>query len=210
VKHAGLSWDYLPEIFVPYEQIAEGPTASFLGATLAVVMRVPHALAPTERLLREPVSALDRTLPLIDVATGSQLVERSAKGARFRAWVIADIATLALVLSALGLYGVLARNVEQRRREFGVRMALGATARTLFGRVCGAGVALAAVGVAIGLAAVCAGARSLRALLFGVTALEPPVLASVALLMLVVAVIASVGPAWRTMRLNPTVAIRDE
>lgn len=210
VKHAGLSWDYLPEIFVPYEQIAEGPTASFLGATLAVVMRVPHALAPTERLLRERVAALDHALPLIDIATGSQLVQRSAKGARFRAWVIADVAVLALVLSALGLYGVLARNVEQRSREFGVRMALGATAGTLFGRVCGTGVALAGVGVAIGLAAVCAGARSLQALLFGVTALEPLALGGAALLMLVVAAIASIGPAWRTMRLNPTVAIRDE
>jgi hypothetical protein len=210
VKHAGLSWEYLPEIFVPYEQIAEGPAASFLGATLAVVMRVPDALAPGARLLRERVAALDRTLPLIDIATGSQLVQRSTKGARFRAWVIADIAVLALALSTLGLYGVLARSVEQRRREFGVRMALGATAGALFGRVCGSGVALAAVGVAIGLFAVCAGARSLQVLLFDVTALEPQALAGAALLMLVVAAIASIGPAWRTVRTSPAVAIREE
>ena len=210
VKHAGLSWDYLPEMFVPYEQIAEGPAAAFLGATFAVVVRVPEVLAPSERLLRERVGALDRTLPLIDIATGSQLVQRSAKSARLRAWVIADIAVFALLVSALGLYAVLARSVEQRRREFGIRMALGATAKTLFARVCGAGVALGAAGVAIGLLGVLAGATSLRSLLFGVTAVEPRALAGAALLMLAVAAVASIGPAWRTTRVNPTVAIRDE
>ncbi len=210
MKHAGLSWDYLPEMFVPYEQIAEGPAAAFLGATLAVVVRVPEVLAPSERLLRERVGALDRTLPLIDIATGSQLVQRSAKSARLRAWVIADIAVFALLVSALGLYAVLARSVEQRRREFGIRMALGATAKTLFARVCGAGVALGAAGVAIGLLGVLAGATSLRSLLFGVTAVEPRALAGAALLMLAVAAVASIGPAWRTTRVNPTVAIRDE
>jgi predicted permease len=209
VKHAGLSWDYLPEIFVPYAQIADGPTV-FLGTTLAVVLRVPDALAPSERLLRETVSALDRTLPLIDVATGAQLVQRSAKGAQFRAWMIAGTAVLAIVLAGLGLYGVLARIVVQRRREFGVRMALGARAGTLFGAICGAGIALSAIGVAIGLAAVLAVGRSLQSLLFGVTAVEPGALAAAALLMLVAAAAASIGPAWRAMRLSPMAAIRDE
>jgi predicted permease len=210
VKHAGLSWDYLPEIFVPYEQIAEGPVAGFLGATLTVVLRVPDALAPSERLLRETVAALDGTLPLIDVATGAQIVLRSAKGAQFRAWVIAGIAVLAILLAGLGLYGVLARSVVQRRRELGIRMALGARTGNLFGNVCGAGLALGAVGVAIGLAVVLAAGRSLQSMLFGVTAVDPGALTGSALIMLAMAAAASIGPAWRTMRMSPTIAIRSE
>jgi putative ABC transport system permease protein len=210
VKHAGLSWDYLPEVFLPYAQIAEGSYADLLGGTLAVVMRVPDAVAPRERLLRESVSTLDRTLPLIDRATGAELVQRSAKGARFRAGVIAGTAVLAILLAALGLYGALARSVVQRRREFGVRMALGANAAALFGRVCVSGIALSAVGVAIGLAVVLAAGRSLQALLFGVTAVEPTALAAAALLMLLAAAAASVGPAWRALRLSPMAAIRED
>jgi predicted permease len=210
VKHAGLSWDYLPEVFVPYAQIADGPSAAVLGATLAVVVRVPDALAPSEAALREIVRALDRTLPLIDRATGAELVQRSAKGARFRAGVIAGTAVLAILLAALGLYGVLARSVVQRRRELGVRMALGANAAALFGRICVSGVALGAVGVAIGLAMVLAAGRSLQSLLFGVTAAEPAALAAAALIMLGAALTASIVPARRALRLSPMVAIREE
>lgn len=208
VKHAGLSWDYLPEVFLPYSQIADGPSG-FLGATLAVVVRVSGAVAPSEQLLRETVGALDRTLPLIDRATGAELVQRSAQGARFRAGVIAGTAVLAILLAALGLYGVLARSVVQRRRELGVRLALGANAAALFGRVCVSGIALSAVGIAIGLAAVLAGGRSLQSLLFGVTAVEPAALAVAALIMLLAAAAASIGPAWRALRLSPMVAIRE-
>ena len=210
VKHAGLSWDYLPEVFLPYAQIVEGSTADFLGATLAVAVRVPAAHAPSEKVMREIVGALDRTLPLMDRATGAELVQRSAKGARFRAGVIAGTAALAIVLAALGLYGVLAHSVVQRRREFGVRMALGANAAALFARVCVSGIALSAVGVAIGLAVVLAGGRSLQSLLFGVTAVEPAALAAAALIMLVAAATASIGPARRALRLSPMVAIREE
>jgi putative ABC transport system permease protein len=210
VKHAGLSWDYLPEIFVPYEQISEGPVAAFLGATLAVVLRAPEASAPGARVLRETVGAIDSTLPLIDVATGAQLVQRSAKSAEFRAWVIAGSAVLSILLAALGLYGVLARSVLQRRRELGIRMALGATAPTLFGNVCGAGLALGAVGVAIGLVVVIAAGGALKSLLFGVTAIEPGALGGTALGMLVAAAAASVGPAWRAVRMDPTAAIKGE
>jgi ABC-type antimicrobial peptide transport system permease subunit len=205
-----LSWDYLPEVFVPYAQIADGPSAAVLGATLAVVVRVPDALAPSEAALREIVRALDRTLPLIDRATGAELVQRSAKGARFRAGVIAGTAVLATLLAALGLYGVLARSVVQRRRELGVRMALGANAAALFGRICVSGVALGAVGVAIGLAMVLAAGRSLQSLLFGVTAAEPAALAAAALIMLGAALTASIVPARRALRLSPMVAIREE
>jgi putative ABC transport system permease protein len=210
VKHAGLSWDYLPEVFVPYAQIAEGPSADFLGAALAVVGRVPDALAPSDKVLREVVSALDRTLPLIDRATGAELVQRSAKGARFRAGVIAGTTVLAILLSALGLYGALAGSVVQRRREFGVRMALGADAAALFGRVCVSGLALGAAGIAIGLAVVLAVGRSLQGLLFGVSAADPTALAAAALIMLVAAAAASIGPARRALRLSPMVAIRQE
>ena len=89
-------------------------------------------------------------------------------------------------------------------------MALGANPVELFGRVCVSGIALCAVGVAIGLAIVLAAGRSLQSMLFGVTAAEPTALATAALLMLVAAAAASIGPAWRALRLSPMVAIREE
>jgi putative ABC transport system permease protein len=119
-------------------------------------------------------------------------------------------AVLALLLSAVGLYGVVAFAVRQRTQEFGIRMALGATSGNVVLLVVRQALALAAVGLALGIPAAIAGSRLLASLLFGVTATDPAVLASVGLLVTTVALAACWIPAWRATQVAPTDALRAE
>jgi putative ABC transport system permease protein len=144
----------------------------------------------------------------MELRTGAELVAESAEGAEVRAAVMAGIAALAVLLSGLGLYAVLSQAVAQRRKELGIRMALGATASSLVQAVCRHGVALSALGVAGGTLAALALAQCLRSLLFGIAAFEPLVLGGVAAFMLVVALVAAAVPGWRATKLSPTLAIR--
>jgi putative ABC transport system permease protein len=209
VKHAGLDFEYLPELFVPYEQVADDATAGALGASIFAVLRVPDAFAPTEHVLRDTVSAIDPDLPILERRSGEQLVAASASRAQLQATVMVAIAVLAVLLSAIGLYAALAQLVAQRRKEFGIRMAIGATPAHVLETVCRYGVVLGALGVCGGVAAALALARSVQSLLFGISAFDPAVLLGVALLMLGVAVAAAAVPAWRATRLSPTLAIRN-
>jgi putative ABC transport system permease protein len=208
VKHAGLEWEYLPEMFMPYDQLVPPFTTTAVGLDLFVTVRVPDALAPNERTLRETVAALDRTLPVMEVRTGAQLVAEAAQRARFRALVAAGVALLAAVLSSIGLYGMLARAVAQRRREIGVRMALGATPGRMLRSVCGNGMLLAGCGSAVGAAGAFVAARFAGSLLYGLDGVAAYVIAAVAAAMLAAGGLAALGPARRTARLSPTLAIR--
>ena len=208
VKHAGLDYEYFPEIFVPYEQVADGPTAVALGADIYAVLRVPDALAPSESVLRGIVARIDPDLPVMELRTGAELVAWSAEGAEVRAGLMAGIAALAVLLSGIGLYAVLSQAVAQRRKELGIRMALGATSGSLVQAVCRDGVALSALGVAGGVLAAFVLAQYVRSLLYGIGAFEPLVLAGVTVFMLLVALLAAAVPGWRATRLSPTLAIR--
>lgn len=208
VKHAGLDYEYFPEIFVPYEQVADGPIGIALGAEIYAVLRVPDAFAPTESALRSVVARIDSSLPIMASRTGADLVEWSAEGAEIRARVMAGIAVLAVLLSGLGLYAVLSQAVAQRRKELGIRMALGATSASLVQAVCRHGITLSVLGVAGGILAALGLAQYVRSLLYGIDAFEPLVLGAVAAFMLLVAVAAAAIPSWRATTLSPTLAIR--
>ncbi|HEU4616562.1 MAG TPA: ABC transporter permease [Gammaproteobacteria bacterium] len=208
VKHAGLDWDYLPELFLLYDQLPDGPVGAAAGTDLFALLRVPDSLRPGEAALRQAVSDLDRSLPLMAIRTGDQIIAASANSARFRAAIMGGVAVLAVLLSGLGLFAVLRQGVVQRQREFGIRMALGAAPATLLRAVCRTAIALAATGIAAGAAATFALARYMQSLLFGVSAIDPAVSAGVAGFMLLVAVAAAALPAWRTTKLSPTLAIR--
>jgi putative ABC transport system permease protein len=208
VKHAGLDYEYFPEIFMPYEQVADGPASLALGADIYAVLRVPDAFAPAESAVRSIVGRIDPDLPIMDLRTGAELVAWSAEGAEVRAGVMAGIAALAVLLSGVGLYAVLSQAVAQRRKELGIRMALGATSASLVQAVCRDGVALSALGVAGGALAALALAQYMRSLLYGVSAFEPLVLVGVTAFMLVVALLAAALPGWRATKLSPTLAIR--
>jgi putative ABC transport system permease protein len=129
---------------------------------------------------------------------------------RFYATLVAIFAALALVLAAVGIYGVMSYGVSQRTQEIGVRLALGAGARQIFTLVVGESLALAATGLAIGLVGAMAVGRALRTLLFGVASSDAPTLLSMSAVLLAVAFLASYVPARRAMRTEPVEALRVE
>jgi putative ABC transport system permease protein len=129
---------------------------------------------------------------------------------RYSVTLLSAFGTTAVLLAAIGLYGVLAFVVSQRRREIGVRIALGATARDVIADVLGQGLRLAALGMAIGLVLALAVTRLMSSLLFGITPTDVATFAGSALLLAIIAVAASLVPALRASRVDPLVALRDE
>jgi putative ABC transport system permease protein len=207
VKHAGLEWDVLPETFVPYPQIS-GTYAKLVAKDIVVAFRAHGDAASQQSAIRAAVWSLDRRLPVVDMRTAEQLVAESADRPRFRTWLVTAFAAIAILLASVGLYGVLSQAVVQREREFGIRMALGATRTSVLRLVLRQGMLLAVAGAAIGVVATLAVARVVASLLYGVSATDPRIVASVVALLLVVAAVASVIPARRATAIDPLVALR--
>ena len=124
--------------------------------------------------------------------------------------LLALFAGTALVLATIGIYGVMSYTVTQRRREIGIRVAVGASVRQILSLVLGESLKLAALGVGIGVAAALAVGRLGRSLLFGVSENDPLTIAAVALLLVAVSLVASLLPAWRATRVDPMEALRDD
>jgi putative ABC transport system permease protein len=160
--------------------------------------------------IRRIVSGIDPDVPVADVITLSDAVTAALGGPRFAARVFGAFALVALLLSALGLHGLLAYSVSRRTREIGVRVALGAQAADVRRLVLREGLRLALAGIAVGLAAAWGTARWLDALLFGVTAADPVTYAIGPLLLASVAAVACLLPARRATRVDPAVALRAE
>ncbi|HVT57969.1 MAG TPA: ABC transporter permease [Thermoanaerobaculia bacterium] len=165
----------------------------------------PLAAVPA---VRREVQGLDPNLPLLDAHTVGQVRSRALWAPRMGAGLLSLFGLLALALAALGMYGVLAYSIGQRRREIGVRMAIGARPPDVIGLVVRQGMLPVLWGAAAGLAAGLAGARLIRSLLFGVGAADPAALAGATLLLLAVALAAAYVPARRAAALDPTSALR--
>jgi putative ABC transport system permease protein len=193
------------EMFYPYVNTADPP---LWGMNLVVkTTGDPAALAQT---VVNEVRRLDRLLPIAKIRTMRELTIDALREDRFSVWLLGSFAVLALLLAALGIYGVMAYSVTQRTQELGVRLALGATERNVLQLVIGQGLKLALGGVALGLIASVALTRSMQALLFGVSATDPLTFAGLALLLTCVALLACFVPARRATRVDPLLALRCE
>jgi putative ABC transport system permease protein len=160
--------------------------------------------------LRKAVADIDRAVPVSGITTLETMVHESIEQPRFFAMLSGAFAILALMLAAIGLYGVLAYAVTQRTTEIGVRMALGATASEVFRLVVGEGFRLTAAGLVLGVAGSLAVGRLLTTMLFGVGPADPRILAGTAVVLVAVAGLACVIPARRATRVDPMIALRAE
>jgi ABC-type antimicrobial peptide transport system permease subunit len=168
--------------------------------------RDPRSLAPA---VRAAVRELDPRLPIHRIATVDELYGESTARRRFATTLLSAFAALALLLGTVGMYGVLSYAVAQRRREIGIRIALGAKSTAVVGHVLRQALALTAIGVVIGVVGALALTRLLGALLYEVSAADPITYVVVALLLAAVATVAAWMPAWRATRIDPLVVLRE-
>jgi putative ABC transport system permease protein len=202
VRLGTLDADFRPMIYYVHAQEPAG--------TMTLVVRHAGGAAPLTRALHAAVRELDPNLPLTDVTTMSTRLVQSMADRRYPMLLLSIFAGLAVVLAAIGLYGVLSYTVSRRTREIGVRIALGAGKADVLRLVVGGGMRLTLIGICIGLAGAAIAAHALGRLLYGVTPTDPATLGGVAVLLSAVALLAAYLPARRAAHLDPMVALRTE
>jgi putative ABC transport system permease protein len=203
VHHEDLTAPPTAAMYTPQAQV----TDSYLVAVVkSSTLDAARLAAPARAALR----ALDASVPVYDVATLPSLVEKSSGQRLFVMRLLAGFAVVAVLLAAIGLYGLVSYGVSQRTREVGVRVALGAQRRDVLRLVLAGGFKLVAIGVAAGLAAAFLTTRYLGALVFGVSPVDPPTFAAAAALLTLVALIAHWIPVRRALRIDPASALRAE
>jgi putative ABC transport system permease protein len=177
---------------------------------LSVVLRTAGDPALQTAALRSALAEIDPNQPLVKVRTMEENMATTVAQPRFRTWLIGILAMLALVLAAVGVYGVMSYTVTQRTSEIGVRVALGAQPKDVFRIIVGEGLRLALFGVGVGLVAALVLTRLLQSFLFGISAYDPVTFIAVSLLLTLVAAAASYFPARRATRVDPMIALRYE
>ncbi len=202
IRQTNLSNAPAPGIYIPYTQ-------EIMPWQTLVVRTKTDPMSLAEPIRRE-VAALDPQQPVARVATLDELIEESTAQPRFRTFLLGGFAIIALLLSAIGIYGVMAYTVSRRTREIGVRMALGARRVDILRLIFNESMALTLIGLFLGLAGAYAITRAMNSLLFEVTSTDPPTFAVVTLLLCSVAFLASYIPARRAARVDPMVALRYE
>ena len=195
--------DDLIQVYVPLAQ------NSWMSASLVARPRQgdPEALAPA---IRRAIASVDKELPVTRILTLDDVARRATERPRFRAVLVIAFAALALTLAIVGVFGVLAYSVQQRTREFGVRIALGATVPDIMRLVLSSAARYTVIGVVSGLGLAAAASRSIATLLFGVTPWDPITFGSVGILLAVTATVAAAAPAIRAARVDPVEAFRSE
>jgi predicted permease len=209
VKHAGLDAGTNPETYYHYLQVPP-ESMSFAEGTMALAMRTSVDPTAMTASVRGELRKLDPIQPVFNVHVMQDVVYGSLAQQRFRTVLIGAFAGLALVLAALGLYGVVAYSVSQRTTELGIRVALGARPGSILQLVIFRAAGLAAIGLAIGMAVSLAGSRLIARFLFDVRPADPVTLGSASLIILLVALTASWVPALRAAKVDPATALRAE
>jgi putative ABC transport system permease protein len=224
-RHFGVATEATPSFFVPYRQVpaardlaaivravtpAAPPTSlvsSLLGPLTATV---PDAIGRDQVAvaIREIVRRMDPNLPLFQVRTMAQVVDAAVATPRSMAWLLSVFAVSALMLAAIGVFGVMSHAVSQRTREIGVRMAIGASPHRVLGAILGEGLTQVGLGLVLGAVLSLLTARLLSGLLYGVTALSIAPYVVVVGLLGTVSFVACLVPARRAMQIDPAVALR--
>jgi predicted permease len=203
VKHLSLRNDDSPEMYLPRTQIPFG----IMSLVIRTSVSNPNAITNS---LRKELAAMDATIPLTSVRVFEEYISRSLARPRFNTLLLSIFAGVALLLTAIGIYGVLAYSVAQRTSEIGIRIALGAGKSSIFRLIVGQAMTLVGISLVVGLAGAFAATRLLNSLLFGVGASDPGTFIGIVLLVSAVAFIAAWVPARRATRVDPIVALRAE
>ena len=199
-----------PSMFIPQAQVPDAVNALNVGLTpLAWVVRTRSDPGPMVPAIQEQLRQATG-LPVTDARVMTEVFRSSTSRERFNMWLMTVFAGSALLLAAIGIYGLLAYSVEQRTHEIGIRVAMGAEASQVRRMVVREGMRLALAGIAIGLAAAFALARSIASFLYGVEAWDPMAFTVVPLVLVAVALVAVWLPARRASRVDPIVALRYE
>jgi putative ABC transport system permease protein len=208
LRAAGLDRQAQPTFYIP---LAQTPPASWdwIGRTMDLVVRTRGGAVPS-RELQSTVASVAPEVPIYRLSSMQQKISSTLERSHFDTFLLSIFASTALLLSSVGIYGVLSYLVAQRTRDIGIRMALGASQERIVWDVLGFGVRLAGIGLAIGLAGALAATRLLSSLLYNVRPTDAITFAAVSLLLLVVALIASYLPARRATRIDPIIALRYE
>lgn len=202
VKHMGQDSKTNPEVYMSY---LKRP-----WPVMTIVARSPQNTTALGETLREAVMAVDRDQPVYEIKTVEQLVSRSVARRRSNMLLLGIFAVVAMVIAAVGIYGVMSYSITQRKHEIGIRIALGASRRDILKMVLGYGLTLALIGVAAGAVAALMLTRLIESLLFGVSATDPATFALISAILVGVALGACFVPARRATKVDPMIALRDE
>ena len=214
----GVQWDWTAppqeEVFLPFLQAREylqgdGGHVGYLTLVARATCRTTScSAAPLSSAIRDAIGALDRSVPVTDIQTMDNVVARANAGPRFTLVLLATFAAVALVLAAVGIYGVISYAVSRRTHEIGVRIALGASPTTVVRLIVGQGMRVVGVGVLVGVGGALLASRLMTRLVYGVRVTDPVTYVGVAVLLAGVALVASYIPARRATRIDPLVAMR--
>ena len=202
VSYRGIEDDPRPAVYTPFAQ------TPFMW--LYMMVRTPTAVQPMAQALRTVVPGVNPALIPANLRSMTEVLDQNVAAPRFNMLLVSTFALLALLLSAIGIYGVIAYSVVQRTHEIGVRMALGAGRTDVLRLVVAEGLGVAAAGVVLGLAGAAAFTKLMSGVLFGVTARDPWTFGAGGIVLLAVALVASYVPARRAMRVEPVIALRNE
>lgn len=211
VKHFGLDAveRIQPQMYLPFNQ-APDDILPFLAPRMNLIIRTSADPLNLTAAVRREVQALDPNQPVYNVSTMERTIEQSLDTQRLSMTLLAILASLALILAAVGIYGVMSYTVSQRTHEIGIRLAIGAQPRDVFRLVLGQGMTLTLIGVVVGLMGAFGLTRLMTRMLFGVEPTDPTTFAAIAILLIGVALVACYLPGRRATRVDPLVALRYE
>ncbi len=205
IRSERVAWPGSPDPAVAYVPLAQVPAPG-----VRLIVRTRAGTAAVMPAIREAMREIDSNLPLGDVATMEQVRERTLSGSSHPAWLIGAFAGVAVLLTAIGLYGVLSHAVTQQRREIGIRMALGARSFDVLSHVLWNAMSMVAAGLVLGMLGAFALTRVMKSLLFEVSPLNPVALTAACISIALIGLVAGFLPANRAAHIDPVATLRDE